>query len=114
MKHFYLVLITMVLSGVQAVQAQSVGEPYASKNKSQEYQVIKVYPNPASDHFSLTIPASELNYISINNIIGKEVRKVKANSSNFYDISDLKRGIYIVRIFNKSDELIKALRLSKA
>lgn len=74
---------------------------------------LSVYPNPAIDYFTLNTN-QEVKKISIYNIIGKEVKTYISNPDNQYDLSDLKRGIYILRIFGQDDHLIKAIRLSKS
>jgi len=75
---------------------------------------IKVYPNPATSMITLTAQKNKVGYITINTIIGKQIRRVEASSDGRYDVSDLRRGLYIIRVFDKSDNLIKPLRLSKA
>lgn len=115
MKHNYLSILFIIflsLSGV-ALVGQGLNNDSGTLVVHQLKQDLKVFPNPASDKFSLNDTSQKLKYISINNIIGKEVKRVKVTPDNSYDISELQRGIYIVRIFNQSDELVKALRLSK-
>ncbi len=79
-----------------------------------ERSEIKIFPNPAMDRFQISLPSIKVKYITINNIIGKQIRKVYANPNKFYNVDDLKKGVYIIRIFDHNEELVKALRLSKA
>lgn len=74
---------------------------------------INLYPNPATDQFTINIKSQSVKYITINNIIGKELKRIASPSNHTFNVGDLKRGVYIVRIFDEKDELIKALRLSK-
>lgn len=116
MKHNYLSIIFIVfisLAGA-ALVGQGLNNGGGTLVIHTQKQDLKVFPNPASSVFSLNDSNLKLKYISINNIIGKEVKRVKVTPENAYDISELQRGIYIVRIFNQSDELVKALRLSKS
>ena len=50
--------------------------------------------------------------VGIFNIVGKEVRSYRHNPGNTYEIDDLSRGIYIVRMLD-AEETIKSIRLSK-
>ena len=74
---------------------------------------IKLYPNPAREHFSIEIEAP-VSSITINNILGKEITRYSTNPENKYSIGGLRKGIYIVRLFDDKDQLIKALRLCKS
>jgi|GEM_PF-4823222 len=116
MKHVYLLLLIGLIwsadSGLLVGQGVSsnevVSQPILKKSS------IKLFPNPATERFSINLPSSSVKYITINDIIGKEIKKIQVRTSQSYDVSDLKRGVYIIRIFDPNDELIKALRLSKA
>ena len=115
MKHIYLIILSLLIS----IATNSLtGQGASTKDVRSHLRVskveVKLYPNPATERFSISIPSSDIKYITINNIIGKKIRKMPANPNNSYDVSDLQRGIYIVRIFDAGDNLIKAVRLSKA
>lgn len=71
-----------------------------------------IYPNPAEDFFYIKTKKS-IAKVTVHNIIGKEVLSYKANDEHRYGIHDLQKGLYVVRMFDSSDKLIKALRLSK-
>lgn len=74
---------------------------------------ISIYPNPATEYFTLNSQSS-VQKLTIHNIIGKEVKTFEVNDDNRYNVSALKKGIYVIRIFDQDDQLIKALRLSKS
>ena len=99
--------------------ASCFGVAYAQFNAGQQQtkavvqKEISVYPNPAVDYFTLTINDETISRITINNIIGKEVLSYSRSDMNKYDVSHLKKGIYVVRVFTHNDKLVKALRLSK-
>jgi len=116
MKHFYYILVLAValIFGSSELSAQSVGS-LSSKAEitSVNDNFIKVYPNPASSFFSFSLAQEKVGHITINNIIGKQIRRVEASSDGHYDVSDLRNGLYIIRIFDKKEELVKALRLNK-
>ncbi len=102
------------------IAAACFGGAYAQFNAQQEQaktvfqKEISVYPNPAIDYFTLTVNDQTISRITVNNIIGKEVLSYRRTEMNKYDVSHLKKGIYVVRVFNHNDKLVKALRLSKS
>lgn len=93
--------------------AQTTSVVKVNQNKTTFIDDVKIFPNPATDRFTINIDAGVMKYMTINNIIGKEIRRVNVHPLNSYRVDDLRRGVYIIRIFNHKDELVKALRLSK-
>jgi len=61
-----------------------------------------IYPNPTSKSFSIS---KEVTEISVFDITGKEVKKFNKKNieTNIYYISNLNKGIYFVRIQDKSN-----------
>ncbi len=112
LKKYSLILCLAACCLGSAVFAQlNVNQASGSKSINTE---IAVYPNPALDYFTLTSDGDAVKKITINNIIGKQVLSFQRNEMNKYDVSPLKKGIYVVRVFDHNDQLIKALRLSKS
>ena len=112
MKHLHLSILIVFLSigmgfdaGAQSI-VQSSNDVQSSK--------ISLYPNPATDFFSIAPGEEKIKNISISNIVGKEIFRIDANQNLTYNIEGLKRGIYIIRVFNSEDKMIKALKLSKS
>jgi hypothetical protein len=69
---------------------------------------FSIYPNPAKS--TITIEnKSELNIskIKIVDLLGKEVKVITVSNSDkqIIDISNLKRGIYLVNIFNQNKQV---------
>lgn len=115
MKHIYLLLLFGLLSltTMSDVLAQSGYGIQDSDARTSKISQVKLFPNPATERFTINMDGLSLKYITINNIIGKEVRRVVTTPDHTFEVGDLKRGIYIIRIFDEKDELVKALRLSK-
>lgn len=106
----YLLILTLAIG--QAVYAPCLAQSSYEKIADND---IKIYPNPAVDQFTLELNTDiKIKSISINNIIGKEVMKFPISRDQIYNVSGLKRGIYIVRVFSENDEPVKVLRLSKS
>ncbi len=96
----------LVLSFVE-IKAQAVSKDKVLNRKKLE---VSVYPNPATEGFKLTshIPVSR---IEIYNMIGKKVKSISNKNLNYFDVSDLRNGIYLVRVLDNNYKSIKVIRL---
>lgn len=107
LRSLFLIILFVVSIGVSSSDAQVVNE-----RKIETETEIKIYPNPATEFFQITYDP-RVESLSINNIVGKEVKRLTAYKNEMYDISDLQKGIYILRLLNEDGKVIKAVRLSK-
>ena len=73
---------------------------------------INIYPNPSSHMLNIK-EDKEVSDIIIYNLIGKKIRNVKHSPGMSHDISDLERGIYLIRMLNKEQNILKVSRLTK-
>ncbi len=73
---------------------------------------INIYPNPSSQNINIKEDA-EVKEIIIYNLIGKKIRRVNHTIGQSHDISDLDRGIYLIRMLNKEQNILKVSRLTK-
>jgi hypothetical protein len=87
---------------------------YACTTSAKDISVsaIKVYPNPASEYFQIS-NSSQVNKIIIYNVLGKEIKTLFHYNNANHDISELKKGIYMVRLLDSKNKVIKTVRLSK-
>ena len=89
-------LFTFSISGVQA-QQNILG------NSGIEQSSVSIFPNPASSQVTVKLAQpNKVSYIAVYSIIGNEVLNKKVDqSSNFkLNVQSLRKGKYIVRIFN--------------
>lgn len=74
---------------------------------------ISVYPNPNNGEFNLTISKFDnlkMSFVEIYNLLGEKVYSSRLNQSNStHDISNLKAGIYQLKITNEN----KTIHLQK-
>ncbi|MCD4747082.1 MAG: T9SS type A sorting domain-containing protein [Bacteroidales bacterium] len=62
---------------------------------------IKLYPNPATDAISYTLTNKNPFLIEVYNLQGQKLKTINVSSaSGIIDISELKSGIYAIRIYN--------------
>ena len=71
----------------------------------------RLYPNPASEEFSILSDVT-VSEVSLTNMLGKLI-KVYPGQSTSYDVSDLANGIYLVSMKDNYGRIIKTLRFSK-
>ena len=73
---------------------------------------LTIFPNPTLDFFEVS-ETPGLRYIEVFNIIGNKVRSFDSAPQKQYYVGDLTDGIYLVRLVNASNKVIKTVRLSK-
>ncbi|MFK7748834.1 MAG: T9SS type A sorting domain-containing protein [Kordia sp.] len=69
---------------------------------------IKVYPNPVQKELSLTgISANSKTSFSIYNITGNMIISERSLTQNTYDVTQLKVGVYFIKITQKGKTAVK-------
>ena len=88
------------------------GEPwsFALQQNTFDSQVVKVYPNPATDRITIQ-GITQTAQISIWDVAGKEVYTNSIQNDQAIDFSGFQSGIYIVKIL--SDSQNKAFKIVK-
>ncbi len=77
-----------------------------------ETRAISIFPNPAVNHFQLS-DYQDVSEVAIYNLVGSELLRYSTFPGAQFNIGDLQRGIYLVRIIDYRNEVIKTLRLNK-
>lgn len=75
-------------------------DPTLSNDEFVETQSFKLYPNPTSSYFSIS-SNMEIKNLEVFDILGKKV-KAFTNVREFYNISDLRNGIYFIKFNSKN------------
>lgn len=77
-----------------------------------ELSVFSVYPNPTSDILNIK-SSKEIDNVEVYNLLGQNVSSFKGESisNNTIDLSDLSKGLYLVKIF--SGEKTQTIRVNK-
>jgi hypothetical protein len=73
---------------------------------------LVIYPNPA-DNFFFIKSDQNVNKVVFSNIMSKEIRSETHNKGQSHDITELPRGIYLVRLIDNKGRTIKTLKLNK-
>jgi serine protease len=73
-----------------------------------QFEIVNVYPNPATQNITIVINAFESSDIVLNNVLGQEVKRIQhLNSSSgrqmvILNVSDLGKGIYFMNLQNQT------------
>lgn len=83
----------------------------SSSSQAARINGLSVFPNPANDYFQTSnIPG--LKYVDVFTIIGNKIKSMNAAPNKHYPVTDLKQGIYLVRLRGTNGEVLKTVRLS--
>jgi hypothetical protein len=107
-------LLFLLLAGCVSIKAQiafSSGEP-AFAVSSSEFAAIQVFPNPAVEFFNVT-PNPKIEYITIYNLLGRQMKSFTYSESDRYYVGDLPKGMYLVQMSGSDSRLLSTQRLSK-
>jgi Secretion system C-terminal sorting domain len=74
---------------------------------------LTVYPNPATEFFSVNDQNDLAAHICVFNIMGRKVREFEFVKGERYNISDLSKGFYMVQIQDKNKKPIVTNKLEK-
>lgn len=79
-----------------------------STNDENSLTKVKLYPNPNNTGVLSISNSTSINAISVFDVLGKRVKEMKFENSNDssinLDVSDLKDGVYIVRLIGDNGE----------
>ena len=89
----------------------NVGEVNSTENEALDNN-LSIFPNPTTNIFSIKDDA-HVSQIALYNIIGKKIKTITHRAGQSHDISSLTKGIYLVRMFDNSQNVLKVLRLTK-
>lgn len=73
---------------------------------------ITVYPNPATNFIGLS-DTENVEEIHIYNIIGRKVATFQVEKDGKYDVANLVKGMYLVRIIDANKKIVTTQRLNK-
>lgn len=100
MKNFVL-LIFFVLAGY-ALNAQSSARPELS-----------VYPNPATEYFSVNDNSDLVGQVLVFNLVGKQVKAYDFVKGERYSLLDLPKGYYLVQLLDRNHKVLTTQKLDK-
>jgi len=97
----------------------AMGNDYETKpavvkiTKPAKKKKVSVYPNPAVNFIGLS-DSKDVKKIIVLNVMGRETKTFNTiEKGRKYDVADLKRGMYLVQIFDNNNKIITTQRLNK-
>ncbi len=94
-------LIFFVLAGF-ALKAQSVNRPELS-----------VFPNPATEYFSVNDNNDQVSQVLVFNLVGKQVKTYEFVKGERYSILDLPKGFYLVQLLDRNHKVLTTQKVHK-
>lgn len=73
---------------------------------------ILIYPNPTFNSFQVT-DDSNIKSLSIYNVVGSEMMTLRHTKGKYHDVSKLDKGIYLVRMIDNDNDVVKVIRMTK-
>jgi len=73
---------------------------------------IKLFPNPTNDYFEVSSD-QKIASVELYDIVGKKVLSTSYTGGKQVDVSELRNGLYVVRLIDTQGKQLKTLRLSK-
>lgn len=94
------------------ITEEEIGYLYTSIDNDIINNSLQIYPNPTSNFINFKAEGIELEKIEIYDILGLKIRSYKENM-DLINISDLKNGVYIIKIYDNKGIQIKLEKIIK-
>ncbi|OWP75736.1 endonuclease [Flavobacterium oreochromis] len=77
---------------------------------SHDKKIINLFPNPTKGNFEITFEDLSQKYtIEIYTTLGQKVREINEITSGIVSVNDLSKGIYLVKINQNEDSIVKQI-----
>jgi hypothetical protein len=88
----------------------------ATRESAKSNASVRIFPNPATDFFSIQDDYDVVERVVVYNMIGRVMKNYSTNSNNGnkYTMTDLPEGLYVIRLLNSRGGTVKTIRLNKS
>jgi len=93
------------IAGVRDIGAAESGSINTSVNENNLSSQISIYPNPVKNLLFIELDNQKVTEITIIDYSGRVVKTITNNTTKSIDVSDLIKGIYILKIATKNGVL---------
>ena len=73
---------------------------------------LVLYPNPTTNSFQIKND-NNIKTVSIFNVVGAQISSERHSTGMTHNVSDLRSGMYLVRLQDNNGKTVKSMRLSK-
>lgn len=87
-------------------------ESLVSTNDSFDKSLVKIFPNPTTDYFTIS-DNPYVETIQIFNIVGKEMAITNFQNGDVINVAGFPNGLYLVRMLDDKGGVLKTARLTK-
>lgn len=92
----------------------SCPDQHERNHRSPDDLELKVYPNPATDHIHFNNYENTVRSVVFYNLVGRPIKRfVAVEGKNYYDLTELSRGLYLVQLMDRKGNIISTKRLNK-
>ncbi len=80
---------------------------------AEDNKTLIIYPNPVTNNLTITLPDNQVTeeIIQIYNVLGILMEEIKIKQSVDINSTEYKAGLYFIHIVNRSNKLLKFLKL---
>ena len=96
------------ISNQTAILIEDYSVTLLSTNNNLLSDNINIYPNPVNDILNIKLKDNQKVYIAMTDINGREIIGKTSNDNNF-DMSNLQKGIYFVKISDNNSSITKKI-----
>jgi hypothetical protein len=89
----------------------SIAYSNIARIKTKDIFQLNIFPNPATDVVYINAD-KQLNALELISANGQLIKSFKPNSTNIYKLTDVKRGVYFLKIIT-SNNLVEIKQLEK-
>lgn len=88
-------------------------EAFATSTKEIQKKAISIYPNPTKDKLNIELPANTKigTSIYVINVLGQNVKTIPFKGNGSYDVSNLDKGVYFLKVKLGSKDVIKKFQI---
>jgi hypothetical protein len=103
----------LLLSIVFVLSAWSLEAQRATAGKTDIRSELTVFPNPAHDFISVEDNTDQVNKVAVYSMIGRRLKEFEFSKGAQYPIGDLPRGMYLVQVLDRNEQILKTQKIDK-
>ncbi|MCC6288682.1 MAG: T9SS type A sorting domain-containing protein [Chitinophagaceae bacterium] len=101
--------LTFLLALILHFSGSSQEKFAVAARETSSVKIVKFYPNPATTNITFELPKGSSYTLQIFNFMGKKVYEIKSTTtSNFVNLNDFNRGVYIFQLRDASGKIVES------